>query len=87
MLVDVKPAGDVRRNENYHSYNELVKRAVGVNRIAPEEYFRVLKSESKVCGHPIYQNRDFYSNYTKQMRPRTSVKKKPKFTVPFPNHA
>ena len=62
-MAEPQPAGSLIRNENYLSYCDLVKRAVDVNRIASDEYFRVRKSYKDLESHPIYRNRNYYDNY------------------------
>lgn len=84
-MADWQAAGDVKRYENYHSYNELSRRATDVNRIASDDYFRVRKDYNDIQAHSAYKNNDYYSNYTKQKRPKSS-RPRPKYTIPFQNH-
>jgi hypothetical protein len=84
-MADFQAAGDLKRYENYHSYNQLSKRATDVNRIASDDYYRVNKDYNHIKHQSAYKTRDYYSNYKKQKRPQSS-KPRPRFTVPFPNH-
>lgn len=86
MMSQLQAAGDVRRFENYHSYNDLVHKATDVDRIASDEYFRVLKTHGIGETHPKYRKMDYYCNYNKQNRPKSGKRKRPKFTIPFPDH-
>ena len=77
-------AGDYRRLENFYTYNDLSQKAVDVDRIASDEYFRIRKNYIDVDSHEKHRN-DYYSNYPKQKRPK-STRPRPKYTMPFPNH-
>lgn len=51
----VAAAGNLRRYENYQSYNQLKSRATDVNRIATDEYYRVRKAYKDTDSHPYYR--------------------------------
>lgn len=86
-MTDTYPAGNTIRNENYLSYKELAQRAVNVNRIVPDDYFRVKKAYDNVNSHPIYTSQDFYSNYKKPKKSvRSHSKPKKKAKAPIKNN-
>ena len=85
-MAEPQPAGSLIRNENYLSYCDLVKRAVDVNRIASDEYFRVRKSYKDLESHPIYRNKNYYDNYSKQSNRSKIPKGKQRAIAPITNH-
>jgi len=85
-MAEEPAAGILKRHENYTSYNDLMNKAINVNRIATDEYFRVKKQYNEVEDHPIYRGKDFYSNYKTQKRPRSQRGSSKKFKVPIHDH-
>ena len=85
-MAKAQPAGNLIRHENYFSYCDLTKRAVDVNRIASDEYFRVRKSYKEVESHPMYRNKDHYDNYYNRSKASRQSKSKPRPVFPIESH-
>ena len=85
-MTEAQPAGYYIRNENYFSYGDLVKKAVGVNRIASDEYFRVRKAYKEVENHPMYRDKQRFDNYSKQTKDKHKSQNKYRPIVPMHKH-
>ena len=83
---DAFAAGNTRRHENYFSYNELRSRAIDVDRIATDEYYRVRKEYNDVDSHPYYHKNAYHSKFHSKRRPKSEKRSKRKIKFPIRNH-